>query len=154
METSVKKLKKYKKLTQNYFLKKKRIKTKPTKINEKINIWELKKKEESYTSKKKKKTNMLVPKKEKIKWQNKKKKKRKKEKKRKPTHVSNRKKKSKEKKKKRLYTWRWIPKVFLEAHFMNFPLSVFSLFWRENFLVGPERKHLSPSIYFPSFPPN
>ena len=28
METSVKKLKKYKKLTQNYFLKKKRIKTK------------------------------------------------------------------------------------------------------------------------------
>ena len=39
MDTSIKKIKKHKKLTQNYFLKKKKEqKQKPTKINEKINI--------------------------------------------------------------------------------------------------------------------
>ena len=32
--------------------------------------------------------------------------------------------------------------------------SIFSLFWRENILVGPRRKHLDPTIYFPSFLPN
>ena len=31
------------------------------------------------------------------------------------------------------------------------PHLVFSLFWRENILVGSERKHLGPTIYFPSF---
>ena len=34
------------------------------------------------------------------------------------------------------------------------PYSIFSLFWRENILVGPRRKHLGPTIYFPSFLPN
>ena len=34
------------------------------------------------------------------------------------------------------------------------PYSIFSPFWGENFLVGPERKHLNPTIYFPSSPPN
>ena len=34
------------------------------------------------------------------------------------------------------------------------PYSVFSPFWGENFLVGTERKHLNPTIYFPSSPPN
>ena len=31
---------------------------------------------------------------------------------------------------------------------------VFSQFWRENFFVDSERKHLSPTIYFPYSPPN
>ena len=34
------------------------------------------------------------------------------------------------------------------------PHSVFSLFWGENILVGPGRKHLGPTTYFPSFLPN
>ena len=37
---------------------------------------------------------------------------------------------------------------------MSFFLSVFSLFWKENFLMGPKKKHLGFTIYFPSFPPN
>ena len=40
------------------------------------------------------------------------------------------------------------------GNFMSFPLSVFSPFWRENFLVGLERKYLGLTIYFPSSPPN
>ena len=32
--------------------------------------------------------------------------------------------------------------------------TIFSPFWREKFLVGPEKKHLGPTIYFPSSPPN
>ena len=51
-------------------------------------------------------------------------------------------------------TWRWILSVFLEAHFRSFFLSVFSLFWRENFLMGQKEKHLSSTIYFPSSPLN
>ena len=35
----------------------------------------------------------------------------------------------------------------------NFCLQ-FSLHFGENFLVGLRRKHLDPTIYFPSFPPN
>ena len=38
-----------------------------------------------------------------------------------------------------------------EPHFL---LSVFSPFWRENFLLNPGRKHVDPTIYFPFFPPN
>ena len=34
------------------------------------------------------------------------------------------------------------------------PYSVFSPFWRKNFLVGPGRKHLGPTVYFPSSPSN
>ena len=34
------------------------------------------------------------------------------------------------------------------------PHSVFSSFWGENILVGPGRKCLGPTIYFPSFLPN
>ena len=33
------------------------------------------------------------------------------------------------------------------------PFSFF-LFWRENFLVGLEKKHLNPTIYFSFFLPN
>ena len=51
-------------------------------------------------------------------------------------------------------TWKWIPRVFLEAHFMSFPFPVFSPFWRENFLMGPRRKYLDSTIYFPFSPPN
>ena len=51
-------------------------------------------------------------------------------------------------------TWRWILSVFLKAHFRSFFLSVFSLFWRENFLMGQKEKHLSSTIYFPSSPLN
>ena len=32
--------------------------------------------------------------------------------------------------------------------------SIFFLFWEENILVGLERKHSGPIIYFPSSPPN
>ena len=34
------------------------------------------------------------------------------------------------------------------------PYPVLSLFWEENILVGLRRKHLSPTIYFPSSPSN
>ena len=37
---------------------------------------------------------------------------------------------------------------------VQFFISVFSPFWEENVLVGPRRKHLGPTIYFPSSPPN
>ena len=40
------------------------------------------------------------------------------------------------------------------GNFMSFPLSVFSPFWRENFLMGLEKKYLGLTIYFPSSPPN
>ena len=36
----------------------------------------------------------------------------------------------------------------------HFIPSVFFPFWRENFLMGPGRKHLGLTIYFPSSPPN
>ena len=38
-----------------------------------------------------------------------------------------------------------------EAQFFS---SFFSPFWGKNFLVGPGRKYLGPTIYFPSFPLN
>ena len=44
--------------------------------------------------------------------------------------------------------------AFLSIKKKNYPHSVFSLFWRENILVGPERKHLDTIIYFPSSLPN
>ena len=34
------------------------------------------------------------------------------------------------------------------------PYPVLSLFWEENILVSLRRKHLSPTIYFPSSPSN
>ena len=58
--------------------------------------------------------------------------------------------KGKKQKANTLEIWRWILRVFLEAHFMSFFFSVFSPFRRENFLMGQKRKHLSPTIYFPS----
>ena len=51
-------------------------------------------------------------------------------------------------------TWRWILSVFLKAHFRSFFLSIFSLFWREIFLMGQKEKHLNSTIYFPSSPLN
>ena len=39
------------------------------------------------------------------------------------------------------------------AFFFFSPL-VFCPFWEENFLVGPKRKNPSPTISFPSLPPN
>ena len=76
-----------------------------------------------------------------------------KKKKKKRANTLTEKEKIKEKKSTR---WRWSPTwaVFLEAHFMSFPLLVFSLFLGENFLVGLRRKHLDPIIYFHSFSPN
>ena len=38
-------------------------------------------------------------------------------------------------------------------HIHFFP-SIFSSFWRENFLIDLERKHQNPTIYFPFFLPN
>ena len=37
---------------------------------------------------------------------------------------------------------------------VQFFISVFSPFWEENFLVGPRRKHLGPTTYFPFSPSN
>ena len=45
----------------------------------------------------------------------------------------------------------WVFSSIKQSHFL--PLVFFS-FWRENFLVSPERKYLGPTIYFPSSPPN
>ena len=58
--------------------------------------------------------------------------------------------KGKIKEKKKPTRWRWNPmwRVFLEVHFMSFLLSVFYLFWRENFFVDLRRKHIGPIIYF------
>ena len=44
--------------------------------------------------------------------------------------------------------------TFLSIKKKNYPHSVFSLFWRENILVGLERIHLDTTIYFPSSLPN
>ena len=44
--------------------------------------------------------------------------------------------------------------TFLSIKKPLFLPSVFSTFWSENFLVGLERKHLSPTIYFHSSPLN
>ena len=41
------------------------------------------------------------------------------------------------------YTW-----AFLSKNDVQFFPSVFSPFWRENFFMGPGRKHLDPTIYF------
>ena len=46
-------------------------------------------------------------------------------------------------------TWTFLS--IKQPHFLS---SVFSLFWRENFLVSPRRKHPSPIISFPFSPPN
>ena len=43
-------------------------------------------------------------------------------------------------------------RTFLSIMQPHFHLSVFSPFWRENFLVGLRRKHLDTTIYFPSSP--
>ena len=37
---------------------------------------------------------------------------------------------------------------------LKFPLTQFSPYFGQNFLVGPGRKHSSPTIFFPSPPPN
>ena len=52
-------------------------------------------------------------------------------------------------KKERNWTW-----AFLSIKQLHFLLSVFSLFWGENFLVGLGRKHPNPTIYFPFSLPN
>ena len=40
------------------------------------------------------------------------------------------------------------------TYLLNSSHSVFSLFWRENILVGPGRKYLGPTNFFPSPPSN
>ena len=45
----------------------------------------------------------------------------------------------------------WAFSSIKQFHFLP---SIFSLFWEENFLVGLNRKYLSPIIYFLSFPSN
>ena len=48
------------------------------------------------------------------------------------------------------YTW-----AFLSSkNDIQFLITFFSPFWGKNFLMGPKRKYLGPTIYFPSFPPN
>ena len=46
-------------------------------------------------------------------------------------------------------TWAFLS--IKQPHFLSL---VFSLFWGENFLVDPKRKHLNLTIYFSSFSPN
>ena len=45
------------------------------------------------------------------------------------------------------YTW-----AFSSKNDTQFLPSIFSLFWRKNFLVCPKRKDLSPAIYFSTQP--
>ena len=45
----------------------------------------------------------------------------------------------------------WVFSSIKQFHFL---LLVFSPFWGKNFLVGLQRKHPSPTIYFSSSPPN
>ena len=47
--------------------------------------------------------------------------------------------------------WIW---AFLSIKQPHFIPTFFSPFWGENFWVGPGKKHLSPTIYFSSSPPN
>ena len=47
------------------------------------------------------------------------------------------------------YTW-----TFLSKNDVQLLPSVLSLFWRKKFFMGPKRKHLNPTIYFPSSPSN
>ena len=44
--------------------------------------------------------------------------------------------------------------TFLSKTNAQFFLLVFSLFWKENFLIGQEKKNLDSTIYFPFSPPN
>ena len=44
--------------------------------------------------------------------------------------------------------------AFLSKNNVQFFPSIFSLLWRENFLVRPGRKHLSSIVYFSSSPSN
>ena len=78
------------------------------------------------------------------------KKKKKKKKKRKERQATSRRKKKKEKmcEEKQCEHGHFRPKMMY-----NFYLS-FSLFWKENFLMGRGIKHLGSTIYFPSSPPN
>ena len=50
-----------------------------------------------------------------------------------------------------MYNCTW---TFLSKNDSQFLLSVFTLFWVENFLVGLGKKHLSSIIYFPFSSPN
>ena len=50
--------------------------------------------------------------------------------------------------KKKKWTW-----VFLFIKQLHFLPSIFSPFWKENFLVSLKRKHSNPTIYFLSFTP-
>ena len=63
-------------------------------------------------------------------------------------------KKKKKKKKGRQLSMCKCTWTFLSIKQPHFLSSVFSLFWRENFLVSPRRKHPSPIISFPFSPPN
>ena len=90
-----------------------------------------------------------------------KKKRKRRRKKRQHAHCQGKHKKTKEKEKKKKKkkkgrqlsmckcTWTFLS--IKQPHFLS---SVFSLFWRENFLVSPRRKHPSPIISFPFSPPN
>ena len=98
-------------------------KIKPTKINEKINIWSPKKKKATRLGKKK------------------------------SQHVCNKERKNKRKKKEeeeeeKKQPPRWRLGSKFQGYFWN--LLVFSSFLGENFLVGSRRKYLSLTIYFPS----
>ena len=63
-------------------------------------------------------------------------------------------KKKKKKKKGRQLSMCKCTWTFLSIKQPHFLSSVFSLFWRENFLVSPSRIHPNPIISFPFSPPN
>ena len=81
--------------------------------------------------------------------------KKKKIKEKKSQQVSNKEKKRKEKiKSKNIGDLKVNFKGIFRNSFYEFFLSVFSSFFRENFLVDQERKYLDPTIYFSSSLPN
>ena len=111
----------------------------------------IKKKITSKQKRKKKKKNTVQNQKKKKKEEEAgKDKKKKKKKKRKERQATSRRKKKKEKmcEEKQCEHGHFRPKMMY-----NFYLS-FSLFWKENFLMGRGIKHLGSTIYFPSSPPN
>ena len=66
-------------------------------------------------------------------------------------HLGGRKKKKSEKSNVRTKPMCKCIRTFLSIKHPHFFPSIFSPFWREKFLVGPERKHLDLTIYFPLF---
>ena len=75
-------------------------------------------------------------------------------KRRRKQHSGKEKEKKKEEEEEEESNWTNCPCASVYGHFHSLNSSIFSLFWRENFLVDLGRKYLNLIIYFPSSPPN